>query len=159
MFPAFLRKTEISKISEGSTVIVEGTVRADREMALPGEGTKCVYYELLVEVYKKGARGMGRPLWFPEKLDRKLSGFFVSDGTGEIFVDVPAEQVILQGGFQTGGKLDKKGRRRFSARMIREGDRVRLRGTVASGVAGVPDGMMMLEPDRKGRLKITAGPA
>ncbi len=159
MFLSLRRKTKISDITKGNTVVVEGTVRASREMALPGEGTKCVYYEMLVETYRKGARGNGRPLWFPEKLDRKLSGFFVNDGSGEIFVEVPAEQVLLQGGFQTGGTLDKKGRRRFSARVIREGDMVRLRGSAKASTASVPGDVVVIESDKKGRLEIIAKPS
>ena len=158
MFLSFRKKTPISQIAKGSTVVVEGAVRAAREMTLPGNGTKCVYYEMLVEVYKKGARGNGRPLWFPEKLDRKLSGFFVNDGTGEVYVDVPADQILLQGGFTTGGPIDAKGKRRFSARVIREGDVVRLRGAAVEPTAAAPGGMTMIECDKKGRLEISAKP-
>lgn len=158
MFLSFRKKTKISEINNGSTVVIEGTVRPAREMTLPNEGSKCVYFEMLTEVYKKGERGMGRPLWFIEKLDRKCSGFYVSDGTGEVFVEGPPESITLTGGFEAGGMLDKKGKRRFSARLIREGDTVRLRGKAAAPSAAVPKGVVVIEPDKKGRLEMIAKP-
>lgn len=158
MFLSFRKKTDISSLKQGETSVVEGEVRAAREMLLPAEGLKCVFYELMTEVYKKGERGAGRPLWFPEKLERKSLGFFVRDSTGEVFVDCPAENMIVKGGYRTAGLMDKKGRRRFNARLIREGDVVRMRGIVSTpSGGGNPDAPSLL-PNRKGRMEIIVKP-
>jgi hypothetical protein len=158
MFLSFRKKTDVSSLKKGETSVIEGAVRAAREMVLPADGLKCVFYELMTEVYKKGERGTGRPLWFPEKLERKTGGFFVCDSTGEVYVDCPAENMMIKGGYRTAGFMDKKGRRRFNARLIREGDIVRVRGIVADpSAAGSPDALSLL-PNRKGRMEIIAKP-
>ena len=158
MFLSLRKRTKISSVQMGDTVTVEGIVRAVQESTLPGDGTPCVYYELMTEVYKKGERGTGRPLWFPEKMERKCNGFLLGDGSGEIFVECLAEQVRMNGGRSTKGILDKKGRRRFSARLIREGDKLRVRGIAGSPSASNSPNTLCLGPDKKGRMEMTAFP-
>ena len=158
MFLSLRRRTKISSVHPGDTVTIVGTVRADRESTLPGDGTPCVYYELMTEVYRKGDRGSGRPLWFPEKMERKCNGFFLCDGTGEIFVECPADQVRMSGGHSTAGLLDKKGRRRFSARSILEGDKVRVRGIAAPPSASNGPETLCLGPDKKGKMEMAVFP-
>ena len=161
MFLSLRKRTKISSIHPGDTVTIEGTVRSDRESTLPGDGTPCVYYEIMTEVYKKGERGSGRPLWFPENMERKGNGFFLGDDTGEIFVDCPAEQIRMNGGYSTAGKMGKKGHRRFSARLIREGDKVLVRGIAGPPTASQGTATLSLGPDKKGRMEmsVTPGPA
>ena len=158
MFLSLRKRTKISSIHTGDIVTIEGTVRPDRVSTLPGDGTPCVYYELMTEVYKKGERGSGRPLWFPETMERKGNGFFLSDDTGEIFVDCRAEQIRMAGGHRTAGKMGKKGHRRFSARLIREGDKVRVRGIAGPSAASIGSPPLSLGPDKKGRMEMSVSP-
>jgi hypothetical protein len=158
MFLSFRRKKKVSTLSTGETAVVEGKVRAVQQLSLPGPGTKCVYYELLVETYKKGERGGGRPLWFIERSERRCTGFFVNDGTGEVYVDCSAEKVTMNGGYELVGMLDNKGRKRFSSRIVREGDTVRLRGAVTESSEKISKGFLSIVPDRKGRLEMNAKP-
>jgi hypothetical protein len=158
MFLSFRRKKKVSALCTGETAVVEGKVRAVQQLSLPGPGTKCVYYELLVETYKKGERGGGRPLWFPERSERRCTGFYINDGTGEVYVDCSAEKVIMNGGYEIVGMLDSKGRKRFSSRIVREGDTVRLRGAVTESSGRISKEILSIIPDRKGRIEMNAKP-
>jgi hypothetical protein len=158
MFLSFRKKTKVASLCKDDTAVVEGKVRATQQLSLPGPGTKCVFYELLVETYKKGERGGGRPLWFPERSERRCTGFYVGDDTGEVYVECSAEKLILNGGYEVSGLLDSKGRKRFSARLIREGDTVRLRGVVTESSGRISKGILSITPDHKGRIELIAKP-
>lgn len=124
------KRTRMADLVVGSLVTVEGEVRSENRVAIPGAGVSCVYYTLLQEVLKSGSRGRGRPLWFVEKLEAKCFAFTVSDGTGVVEIREPGESIRVENGHHQAGYAQKKRNRRYAADFIRTGDRLLIRGQV-----------------------------
>lgn len=154
MFLRFRRKTRVVDLEKGRDATVKGTIVAEKELKVPHEGTRCIFYDMLSESYGVGARGRGRPMWLPQKAERKCVGFFVDDGSGRVWVRADDESVNASGGTAAAGLVGKKGRQRYSVRMIKDGDLVRVRGRVSTPKGTDPRDTLVLAPGRKGRLDI-----
>ncbi len=152
MFLRFRRKTRISELHEGLDAVIEGRVVADKELALPGAGTRCVFYEMSTESYGVGARGRGRAMWLPEKFEAKCAEFHVEDQSGRVLVKGGAENLSVSGLRRVSGPLGK--RRRYFARIMQQGDIVRIRGTVSGPVPSGPADVLVIGPNSKGKLEI-----
>ncbi len=154
MFSLFRKKTPTSELQVGAEVVVEGEVVAQNELSLSGTGTKCVYYEKLNESFEVGARGRGRKMWVPKNLERRCAGFYLDDGSGRVWVRNDTDGVEVVGGKQESGVVGKKGRTRFTAQLVQNGDRVRLQGAVDEPKGADPAGGLVIKPNKKGFLKI-----
>jgi hypothetical protein len=152
MFLRFRKTTKIAELEEGSVAVIEGKVVSDKEIALPGGGAKCVYYEMSSESYRTGARGRGRPMWLPDKFEAKCSGFFVDDGTGRAWVGKDVDGFTVTSSRNEMGQIGK--RRRYSAYLIKNGDVVRVRGSTSRKVKRAPADVMAIVPSAKGVLEI-----
>ena len=132
-FVGLRKKTKIADLVPGKVSLIKGTIQSTtRELTLPPSGTNCVYYSMMQEKYGKGARGSGRALWFPEKMERKCVQFSVSDDSGEVVIQATGEQLDVSGGHQEAGAVKGKGKRRYFASFMIVGDHVVIRGLVES---------------------------
>jgi len=154
MFLKWRRKTPISKLVEGRPAIVKGEVKAQELVALPITGTRCVFYDLAVEVYKKGPRGRGRPLWMPLNAERRCNGFFIDDGDGRVWVEANPDAVIINNGAHEAGEVPKHEFRRFSAWMLKDKSHVIVRGIVSKPGKGEPQDVMVLRADADKSIEI-----
>lgn len=155
----FLRKcTRIADLKSGQNAVIRGKVECPKALFLSETKMNCVYYDILIETYKKGARGRGRPLWFPEGARRDSVGFFVVDDTGKVWIEDTTDNLVVIGGYTVGGRLDRKGKTRYSARLIREGDDVKVAGISAGEVPGDTNSRLTIHPNKKGLLKIRVRP-
>ena len=154
MFLRFKRCTRIGELKAGADAVVEGTVKARESLNLPGPGTKCVYYDQLVETYGRGARGGGRPFWQPQSAEQKLVGFYVEDATGRVWVDVAAAAVALSGAPTETGQFGAKAKKRFTARLLKDGFVVKIHAAVDEPRGKEPRGTLALRPRADGRLEV-----
>jgi len=152
MFLRFKKKTRISELVEGLDTVIEGRVVARKELKLPASGTRCVFYEMSTESYKVGSRGRGRPMWLPERFEVKCTGFFVDDPSGRVWVKGEVEKMSVSGPRKEAGQMGQ--RRRYIARIIQQGDIVRIRGGVSKPEADERADVLMIGPDSKGSLEI-----
>lgn len=150
----FLRKSPVKDLQEGRVGLVEGRVVARSEITVNGSGTSCVYYDRLEEAYETPARGRGRALWIPKGYERRCAGFFVEDATGRVWIAQGHEGLEVNGGAREHGRLGKKGTRRYTAQLLRVGDKVRVRGLVDRPKAAEPTGTKVIRVDAKGRLVV-----
>jgi len=150
----FRRRTRVADLEVGREQVVRGRVVAGKEMSAPGSGTKCAFCETLLESFEVGARGRGRRMWLPKGMERRCDGFFVDDGSGRVWVRGDVGAIALRGGAQESGLMGKKGRQRYTGRLIRSGDVVEVRGVVSRPKGGEPGEALALAPGRKGRLDI-----
>jgi hypothetical protein len=153
MFLRFKRSTPIGDLKPGGEAIVEGRVKARATLSLPGSGTTCVYYDQLVESFGRGARGGGRPFWMPQSAEQKLAGFFVEDSSGKVWVDADAQAVKLGGAPTEAGAYGAKGKKRYTARLLREGFVVKLHGAVDNPRGKEPSGTLVMRPRADGHLE------
>ncbi len=154
MFLRLRRKTPITNIEIGVEAVVEGTVIARNELTLRGSETRCVYFDRLTESFEVGPRGRGRKMWVPKNMERKCSGFFVSDGKAQVWVTSNVDGLQVSGGKQEAGMIGKKGRQRYQAQFIQAGDTIRVRGLVTKPKGADPHDGFVLRADKKGRLGI-----
>ncbi|MCP4600928.1 MAG: hypothetical protein GY847_10435 [Proteobacteria bacterium] len=154
MFRWFKSKTQVSDLLEGAEVAVEGRVVSRNELTLSGSKTRCVYYDKLNESFEVGARGRGRKMWVPKNLERRCAGFFVDDGSGQVWVTSDTEGLRVDGGKQESGAIGKKGSQRYSAQIIQNGDLVRIKALVSQPRGADPAHGFVLRPTKKG-LKVT----
>jgi hypothetical protein len=154
MFLSLRKRTRIAELVEGDERVIEGKVVAERELTLPNTKHKCVWYYQLLESLEVGPRGRGRRMWVPKNLQVNSDGFYVEDETGRAWIDAGNEGAEVSGGVEEAGPIGKKGRQRFLARMIRDGDVVRVRGLVAKPKGAEPGDVQVMRPGRKGRLEI-----
>lgn len=154
MFLSLKKRTKIAELAEGEERVVEGIANARKELTVPGTKIKCVWYYLLSEAFEHGPRGRGRRMWVPKNLQVSSDGFFVEDDTGQVWIDAGAKGAEVSGGVEESGMIGKKGRQRYLARVIRAGDRIRVRGAVARPKGAEPGDNLVLRPDRKGKLEI-----
>ncbi|MDD5306377.1 MAG: hypothetical protein PHU25_03570 [Deltaproteobacteria bacterium] len=151
MFLRFARKTMVRDLREGGELVVEGKVAVERPLTLPGSATKCVYYDILNEAFETGARGRGRKMWVPKHAEQKITGFFVDDGTGRVWVAAETATADVRGGKTELGVIGKKGNARYVARLVQEGFVVRVKGLADKARAAEP-GEIVLRPGAKGRI-------
>jgi len=155
MFLWLKRKTKIEALREGDERIVEGRVVPKREIGVPGTQLKCVYYYQHVDKWDRGARGKGRKMWIPVNAEQKAEGFFIDDGTGRVWVAADDPRIDVSGGAEEMGPLGKRGKQRFIARLIRNGDVIRVRGVVDGPKAAEPGNVLVLRAGgKKDRLEI-----
>ena len=154
MFLGLRRATKIADLAEGEERIVDGRVVGRRELTVPGTKLKCVWFYQLSESFEVGARGRGRKMWVPKNAQQKSEGFFVDDGTGQVWIAANEEGTEVSGGVEEAGMLGKKGKSRYIARMIRGGDTVRVRGLVCKAKGAEPGDSLVLRPGKKGKLEI-----
>jgi hypothetical protein len=149
------RKTKVEKLKQGEERVVEGRVIARRELGVPGTQIKCVYYFQHVDKWDRGDRGRGRKAWYPVNAEEKAEGFFLDDGSGRVWVAADDPRIAVSGGAEEMGPLGKKGKQRFIARLIRNGDVVRARGIVDAPKAAEPGDVLVLRAGgKKDRLEI-----
>ena len=154
MFLKWRRKTPVSRLTEGRKAVVKGEVVAADTVALPITGTRCVFYDLVVEVYKKGPRGRGRPLWMPLNAERRCTGFFVDDGDGRVWVEANPDAIIITNGYHEAGEVPRHEFRRFSAWMLTEKSKVIVRGVVSKSGKREPAESMVLRADEQKVIEI-----
>ena len=116
---------------------------------VPGTQIKCVYYYQHVDTWERGARGRGRKMWIPVNAAQKAEGFFLDDGTGRVWVAADDPRLAVTGGAEEMGPLGKKGKQRFIARLVRDGDVIRVLGIVDSPKAAEPGNLLVLRAGGK----------
>ena len=152
MFEIFRRKTKIADVTNGKICTIQGEVEPPTpRLHFPLSKTECVYYSVIEERFGKGARGTGRPLWFPDNMESKCSEFFVADGRRRIRIRESGERVALKGAHQESGQVRKNKRRRYFASLLKPGDKVIIRGLVNADPA---EKEAFLSAPRNGLLKI-----
>lgn len=154
MFLRLARKTKVANLEVGKDSIIEGTVVASSLLTLPGSGTQCVYYDVLNEVFRRGARGAGRKMWLARSVYQKLAGFFLKDDTGQVWVTADGPEVRTSKAAVESGLLGTKATARYSARLVRDGAMVRIRGRVDEPRRGEPKDGLVIRPGAKGWLDI-----
>lgn len=148
----FVRKRPVDCLEEGKLAVVEGKVVVKSEITVNGSGTHCVYYDRFEEAYETPARGRGRALWIPKAFERRCAGFFVEDPSGRVWIPEGGEGLEVSGGAQELGRLGAKGKRRYSAQLVRAGDSVRVKGLVSKPMSAEPTEGFVIRGDAKGRL-------
>jgi hypothetical protein len=154
MFLWLRRSTRIADLIKDAETVVRGKVVARGEVRLPHVGGTCVFYDLLTESFGVGSRGKGRPMWLPQRGERKCTDFFVDDGTGQVLVAADDESLDVSGGSTSAGPVGKKGKQRFTMRYIREGDTVKVRGLVSAPRGGEPGDRLVIRPGRKDVIEL-----
>jgi len=154
MFLKWRKKTPISRLVEGRMATVQGEIVASETLTLPITGTRCVFYDLLVEVYKKGPRGQGRPLWMPLNVERRCNGFYVDDGEGRVWVEGKPEAFFIKNCDHEAGEVPKHEFRRFSAWMLKDKRRIIVRGVVSKPEKGEPKDTLVLRADAGNIIEI-----
>jgi hypothetical protein len=154
MFMSLRKRTRIDDLADGKLVVVEGRVVARSELNIMGSDEKGVYFDRMNESFEKGQRGAGRRMWVPKNMERKSAGFFIDDGSGSVWIADDVDATVVSGGKQIGGVVGKKGRARFSAQVIQEGNNVRVRGVVSRAKGAEPSDGLVIRANAKGRLEI-----
>lgn len=86
--PLQAKRTPIKDVEEGTAVKLVGTVRLSEErVKAPVSGRECAGYEVRVARKK-------RMRWRPVKSERRGVGFFLDDGSGEVFVPLNDETSV-----------------------------------------------------------------
>lgn len=142
MFDWLRKKKRIGDLVAGEITSIKGVVQSERKLAIPPSGTSCVYYSLMEERFGQGQRGRGRPLWFPERMERRCVEFTVSDNTGLVTVRESGERMRVTGSHREQGLVRNNRKRRFFADFIRSGDTVVIRGQVEASPGGAPLGLV-----------------
>ena len=150
-FLGFFKKTKISDLVPGKIYSIKGEIHSSRHLTLPPSGTQCVYYAMIEERYGKGARGSGRPLWFPEKMESKRIDFTIKDDTGEIAVEESTDRFSVKSARQESGLIKGNRKRRYFATTLNIGDVVIVRGCIESTSS---DGRLLITAPTRSRLKV-----
>lgn len=154
MFLRFAKRTKVDQLRRGQSAVVEGTVGASSLLKLPRSETKCVFYDVLNESFRRGERGAGRKLWLPKSVEQKLTLFSIEDETGKVWVSAEGEEVELSGAPVEAGLIGNKGNARFTARFVKPGFVVRARGLIDEPRRGEPKTGLVLRSGAKGRLEL-----
>ncbi len=161
--PWLHKKTDIGDLVPGSTRTIRGVVQCDRCLKIPPTGMGCVFYSLMEERFKKGARGQGRPLWFPETFEVRCAEFTIADDTGCIQVTASGEQVKPKGLHQDSGLVKGNKKRRFFVAYLRPGDVVIARGQITGTptdktlLLGAPPSPLKIAVVGQGEIPATRG--
>jgi hypothetical protein len=154
MFFNFIPSKKISDVAAGSKAVIKGRVVIDKEVALPGTHISCAAFWMLKEEWKRPLRGKGRKMWTPVDVTQGCPGFYIEDESGKIWVEHNDNALDLRTGRDEMGQLGKKETSRFTARVIKNGDVVKIRGTATAPKAREPEGSLVLRPDSKGSITI-----
>ena len=126
------KKTRIADLTPGKIYTIKGKVCASSPspLVLPPSKMPCVYYTILEERFGKGARGAGRALWFPDKMESRSCEFSISDDSGEIVIREKGERLSVKGAHREAGLVRGNRKRRYTASLLKVGDIVVVRGYV-----------------------------
>jgi hypothetical protein len=154
MFMSFKKPAKINTLKKDIQQIIQGTVSVPREVTLPGTSVSCAAFWMMTEAWKRPDRGKGRKMWTPVDVKQETNGFFIEDDTGKIWVENNGNALDLRSGTQQSGRLGKKETSRFVARIINNGDIVRIQGIVSSPKAKEPQDTLVIRPGKKGLISI-----
>ncbi len=149
--------SQVSRIVPG-IVEVKGKVRCgDKPVVSPMTGSSCIYFRFHVEEYRSNSNGKGGS-WRTVINDVKQSGCVLSDGTGEVKINLLEAELLLQpdhhaksGTFNDASAeleaaLSAYGRSsqgfifnksmRYTETVLREGDEVYAIGTASTHAGG-----------------------
>jgi len=88
--PLHTRPTTVAELEDGCAGKLVGTVRlADAPVKAPVTGRACAAYVLRVAARNKLLR------WKPVHTEQAAGGFYLDDGTGEVFVPLENAQLLL----------------------------------------------------------------
>jgi len=152
VFLRLRRSTPIADLVVGTVAAVTGVVEEASELFLLETRVPCVYYEAVYESYRSGVRGRGRRLWLPDYSSRKCAGLRIGDGSGVIRIAVDVAPLVLHGGHRHSERLGR--RRRVVARLLRAGDRVKVRGLISPAPPGALDHERWLAAAPSGWIEI-----
>jgi hypothetical protein len=144
------KKTD--ELQEGARCSVTGVVACDKQITVPGTQHKCAFYWVLTEVWDHGARGRGRKMWIPEKAEQGCAEFWIEDDKGKVLVENKPVETELKGGWSETGLIGKKGKHRYTARLIKPGDTVKVTGVVTPLKRGKAEISFSLAPSEKRAL-------
>ncbi len=151
LFFRFRRTTPVAKLTVGQPAIVEGKVVAKTWVTLPYAEQKGVFYALTQSTFRLSERG-GRRLWLVESFDQQQSGFWVEDGTGRLYVPIQPRHFNVRGGVMLQGDVSPT--RRWSAQLIKEGDRIRVYGTPDKPSGKEPKENLALRPSPEQAIQV-----
>ncbi|MBN2340391.1 MAG: hypothetical protein JXX29_24280 [Deltaproteobacteria bacterium] len=154
MFLKFKKSQKISTLTKDEVGIVSGKVVALKEVTIPGTEIHCACFWMMSEAWKTGARGRGRKMWVPGGTKLVSNGFFVEDDSGKVWVCDNADALDIRNGWEDSGLVGKKGTQRFVSRSIKNGDLVKIRGTVTGPKGAEPGDTLVIRPDAKGHISI-----
>jgi len=154
MFSFLWKKTRLADLIVTADATVEGRVVSRRELNVPGTTHRCVWYECVVDAFTRGSRGAGRKMWIPEGIDSRGDDFIVEEAGGRVLVAPGDVRLEVSGGRTVAGPLDQKGTRRYVARILESGARVRVRGAVTAARGAEPGELLVIRPDARGRLRV-----
>lgn len=145
-----LRATKaISGLTAGVPAIVEGRVVARTTLNFSHTHEKCVYFANTESSFRLADRG-GRKLWLVDSFEQEQSGFWVEDATGRVYVPIQPRVLVVRGAALQQGDLSRE--RRWSAQLIREGDKVRIYGTPDAPSGKEPKETLALRPGPDGTV-------
>ncbi len=154
MFMALKSPKKIGSLSKGSVHIVQGKVVAEKEVVIPGTSISCAAYWMMTEAWKRPARGKGRKMWIPVDVKQSNPGFFVEDSTGRVWIEHNDDALDIRKGREEGGRLGKKETSRFIARTIKNGDIIKIKGTIDNSNNKEVKDILVIRPDKKGLISI-----
>lgn len=154
MFLRFRKRTDAASLQEGAVAVVEGTVEAEKTLMSPGSNKPCVFYDVLVEGFGTGKGGRGRGLWNIERMEQKMLGFFVADGSGKVWISDEADILEVDGGRDEAGVAPNRPNVRYKCRTIAEGDVIRVRGVVSKARKYEPKGFLVIRPFEDRRIEM-----
>ncbi len=154
MFIRFRKSIQIANLNLGLKSIVQGSVVAFDPILLPQSKVKCIYYDTLIESYKTGPRGRGRPMWFVDRIDLCSCKFVVEDDSGSILINCPSKNLTVSNAHHEVGTLGNHGLQRYKTNYIQVGDKVRVQGIISKGIDHQDKEVQTIVPDKKQRLHI-----
>lgn len=154
MFLNLQRAKKISSLTTDKVQVISGRVVAPEEVTVPGTNIRCACYWMLTEAWKTGARGRGRKMWVPAGTKTGNNGFFVENGTEKIWVCNTIDGLDIRNGWNDSGLIGKKGNQRFISRAIKNGDTIKIRGTISHPKGAEPAETLVVRPDAKGFISI-----
>ncbi|MBN2718682.1 MAG: hypothetical protein JXX14_22745 [Deltaproteobacteria bacterium] len=150
----FAKSTKITSLTQDAVQTVTGKVVVPKATRIPGTEIQCACYWMMTEHWTQPARKKGRKMWMPQDARQGCSGFFVEDDTGKVWVSDNGDAMDIRNGWEDRGILGKKGTQRFVSRSIKNGDIVKIRGTVKKTKGAEPADCLALRPDDKGLVTV-----
>lgn len=149
-----LPPTPISDLAADTQVVVEGRIVACDQVMVAGDGSRCVYLDLMRETWRKGVLGRGRPAWWLESWERTATGFQLEDASGNAWIDVDVDRLDVRRPRRVVWHEDSSNRR-CVGRMLKLGEAVHVRGVAYRRPPEDGGGIGIRAPD-EGLLQIRA---